>query len=154
MALYHTYLMRSTYSNISWSRRHSWIKSLLLRKRNSWLHPQHVSWPICGSPSSFSPPRNHRSSGESHTIVNNRLLDLLALLYQHAISTFNTCLWGPTHQSLTNPGRGYNIGHADFSHTTPRPSQPTFFTFHLRVPPGLQFNQGLLDKPKLSLRNL
>jgi hypothetical protein len=30
--------------------------------------------------------------------------------------------------------------------TTPRPSQPTVSTFHLRAPPGLQFNHELLNQ--------
>jgi hypothetical protein len=34
-----------------------------------------------------------------------------------------------------------------FSQTTPQPSQLMVFTFHLRVPPGLQFNQVLPTKP-------
>jgi hypothetical protein len=74
MVIDHTYLTRSTCSNLSRSCQQSWTDSLLLRKRKFWLLPEHAGWPICGSPSSFSPLHNHRSNGESHTNVNNRLL--------------------------------------------------------------------------------
>jgi hypothetical protein len=64
--------------------------------------------------------------------------------YQHhEIGTFNTCSWGLTHRSLTDIGGGYNLGGAGLPHTTPRPSQPTISTFHLRAPPGLQIIQNL-----------
>jgi hypothetical protein len=53
---------------------------------------------------------------------------------------------GPTHRSLTDTGGGYNLGGADLPHTTPRPFQPAISTFHLRAPPGLQFNHGLLNQ--------
>jgi hypothetical protein len=41
-------------------------------------------------------------------------------IYQHAIGTFNSCLWGPTHRSLTDTGGGYN---------------------HLRSPQGLRLSK-------------
>jgi hypothetical protein len=53
--------------------------------------------------------------------------------HQHAIGTFNTCSRGPTHRSLIDIGRGYNLGGSDFPHTTPCPSQPTVSNFHLRA---------------------
>jgi hypothetical protein len=58
ITLNHTYLTRSTYSILSQCHQQSWTKSLLSRKRNSWLHPQHADWLICESPSSFSLPHN------------------------------------------------------------------------------------------------
>jgi hypothetical protein len=64
------------------------------------------------------------------------------------ISIFNTCSRGPTHRSLTDKSGGYNHESADFPQTTPRPSQPTVFTFHLSAPPDLQFNQVLPTKAK------
>jgi hypothetical protein len=64
------------------------------------------------------------------------------------IGTFNTCLRGPTHRFLTDTGGGYNLKGVSFPHTTPRPSQPMVFTFHLRALPGLQFNQDLTKVPK------
>jgi hypothetical protein len=76
------------------------------------------------------------------------LLGLLGPYHQHAISTFNTCSWGPTHQSLTDKSRGYNPGGAGFPQTTPQPSGPTVSTFHLRAPPGLYFNHKPSIKPK------
>jgi hypothetical protein len=65
---------------------------------------------------------------------------------------FNTCPWEPTHRSLTDTGRGYNIKCADFPQITYRPSQPTVFTFHLRVSFGLQFNHKPSIKPKFKFK--
>jgi hypothetical protein len=56
---------------------------------------------------------------------------------------FNTCSWGPTHQSLTDTDGGYSLRGAGFPRTTPRPFQPAVSTFHLRAPPDLQFNHKL-----------
>jgi hypothetical protein len=144
---------RQSLSNQS-STSQSWTESLLLRKRNPRLHTQHVGWLICGSPSSFSPTLNQRSSGESQASVDGRLLGLPGPYHRHAIGTFNTCSRGLTHWSLTNTGGGYNLGGASFPYTTLRPSQPMVSTFHLRAPPGLQFNHFLQEIPKLSLRTL
>jgi hypothetical protein len=83
---------------------------------------------------------NQWSSGESQTFVDRKLLGLLGPYHRHAIGMFNTCSRGPTHRSLIDTGGGYSLEGANFPQTTPRPSQPAVFTFHLRVPPGLQFN--------------
>jgi hypothetical protein len=87
--------------------------------------------------------------GKSQTFIDNRLLGLLGPYHRHAIGTFNTCSWGPTHRFLTDSGGGYNLGGAGLPHTTPRSFQPVVSTFHLRAPPGLQLtkfhllNQGV-----------
>jgi hypothetical protein len=57
-----------------------------------------------------------------------------------ACDRYVQCL-GPTHQSLTDTGGGYNLGGAGFPHHTPRPSQPAVSTFHLRVPPSLRLSK-------------
>jgi hypothetical protein len=44
---------------------------------------------------------------------------LTELYHQYAIGTFNTCSRGPTHRSLTDTGRVYSLGGANFPHTTP-----------------------------------
>jgi hypothetical protein len=61
-------------------------------------------------------------------------------------------LTGPTDRSLTDIGGGYILGGAGFPYTTPRPSQPMVSTFHLRAPPGLQFNHVLSTKPKFEFK--
>jgi hypothetical protein len=96
----------------------------------------------------FCSRANQWRSGESQTSINSRLLGLSGPCHQHAIGTFNTCLRGPTHRSVTDTGGGYNLGGVGLPHTTPWPSEPTVFTFHLRAPPGLQFNQVPTTKPK------
>jgi hypothetical protein len=88
------------------------------------------------------------SSGESQTSINNMPLGLPGPYQRHAIGTFNTCSRGPTHRFLTDIGGGYNLRSVGLPHTTPRPSQPTVSTFHLRVLSGLQFNQVPTTKPK------
>jgi hypothetical protein len=67
---------------------------------------------------------------------------------QHAISTFNTYSRGPTHRSLTDTDRSYNLGAVGLPQSTPRPSQLMVSTFHLRVLLDLQFNQVPPFKPK------
>jgi hypothetical protein len=63
------------------------------------------------------------------TSVNTRLLGLSGPYLRHAIGTFNTCLRGIIHRSLTDTGGGYNLRGTDFSHHTPRPSQLTVLHF-------------------------
>jgi hypothetical protein len=58
--------------------------------------------------------------GISQAFIDSGLLGLLGPYHRYAIDTFNTCSRGLTHRALTDTGGGYN---------------------HLRVPPGLQFNQ-------------
>jgi hypothetical protein len=150
MALDHTYLTRYTYSNFSWS--HQQIhcpreeglptQSTARRLTDPWVRTQLLS------------QNSQWSSGEKSSLCWQLALGLLDPYHQHAISTFNTCLWRPAHRSLTDTGGDYSLGGAGFPQITPRPSQPTVSTFHLRAPPGLQFNQVLPTKPKLSLRNL
>jgi hypothetical protein len=53
--------------------------------------------------------------GLSQASVNSRVLVLPGPYHRHMISTFNTCSWGPTHQSLTDTGGGYNHLRAPFS---------------------------------------
>jgi hypothetical protein len=65
-------------------------------------------------------------------------IGLLGTYLHHVISTFNTCLQGLTHQSLTNIGRGYHLVDLGFSHYYPRPSQLMILRLPLRVLPGLR----------------
>jgi hypothetical protein len=104
---------------------------------------------------SFFLPRDSLGVGERmFGEVVTQLHRLTGPIYQHTISTFNTCSRGPTHRSLTDTGRGYNLRDVDFTHITPLPSHPMVSAFYLSAPSGLQFNQALPTKPKLSLRNL
>jgi hypothetical protein len=84
--------------------------------------------------------------GQSQLSIDSRLLGLLDPYHRHVIGMLNTCSRGPSHRFLTDTGIGYNLGGVGFPHTTPRYSQPTVSTFHLRAPPGLQFNQVLSTK--------
>jgi hypothetical protein len=93
--------------------------------------------------------------GQSQASIDGRLLGLLDPYHQYTIGTFNTCSREPTHWSLTDTSGGYNFGGAGFPRTTPRPSRPAVSPFHLRVPPGLYFNQVLTTKLKCwGLKNL
>jgi hypothetical protein len=69
-----------------------------------------------------------------------KLLGLLGSYHQHAIGTFNTCSQGPTHRSLTDTDGSYSLRGADFSYTTPRPTQPAISPFHLRASPSLRLS--------------
>jgi hypothetical protein len=114
------------------------------KKKGSWHNPQHSSWPICRSVSSFSPEPVIQAVGVKRHSVDGRLLGLSGLYHRHTIGIFNTFSWASTHRSLTDTGRGYNLGGAGLSHTTPRPSQPIVSTFHLRALPGLRLSNNSL----------
>jgi hypothetical protein len=154
MTLDHTYLTWSTYHNLSWITNRFGRIPLHLRNIDSWLHPQHADWSICGSPPSFSPPHRQWNSSLKPRFYRWQATSLTGPIYQYAIDTFNTCSWKPTHWSLTDIGGGYNLGGADFSHITSQPFQPVISTFHLKTPPDLHFNHKPSTKPKLSLKNI
>jgi hypothetical protein len=65
------------------------------------------------------PMRQPWSRGEFSAQWLHIYFRLLGPYHQHAIGTFNTCSRGPTHRSLTDTGRGYNLGGAGLPHTTP-----------------------------------
>jgi hypothetical protein len=93
-------------------------------------------------------PQQPKISGEKSTPVDNRLLGLLGPYHRHAIGTFNTCLRGPTERSLSDTGGGYNLRGAGLPHTH-SPAFPTSCPhFPLVAPPGLDFNQILVNRPK------
>jgi hypothetical protein len=94
-------------------------------------------------PASF-PSQPIKKWGQSQASIDYRLLGLLGPYHQHAIGTFNTCSWGPTHRPLTYTGGGYNLGGADFPYTTPLTSQPAVSPFHLRALPGLKLSNNSL----------
>jgi hypothetical protein len=118
--------------------RFEWIS--LLSKKGSRHNRQHVYWPIRGSVPSLSPKSTNEEIDLSQASVDDNLLGLLSPYHQQAIGTFNTCSWEPTHRSLTDTGGGYNLGGADFPHTTPQFSQPVVSPFHLRAPPDLRLS--------------
>jgi hypothetical protein len=152
MVLDHTYLMWLMYNNFSRSHQHSWAGPLLPRKRASdTIHNKTVDWSMGPYPVSL-PIQPMNQWGQSQPYVGGRLLGLPGLYHRHAISTFNTCSRGVTHRSLTDTGGGYKLGGVGFPHTTPRLSQLTVSTFHLKVPPGLQFNQSLPKVPKFKFK--
>jgi hypothetical protein len=127
--------------NLSWvinivGQSRSWEKVLPTQSTarqltDPWVHTQ------------FFSQANQWSSGKSQTSVDNRLLGLPDSYHRLAIDTFNTCSQGPTHRSLIDTGRSYNLGGVSLPDTTLRPSQPAISTFHLKAPLSLQFNQEL-----------
>jgi hypothetical protein len=78
----------------------------------------HLSARLSGprDPPQFLSQHSYEAVGLSQASVDGRLLSLLGTYHYHAISTFNTCSWGPTHRSWTNTCGGYNIGGADLPH--------------------------------------
>jgi hypothetical protein len=98
-------------------------------KKGSRHNPQCVGSPIRGSVPSFSPEPTNEGMEKVKTSINSRLLGLPGPYHRHAIGVFNTCSRGPTERSLTDTGRGYNLGGADLPQPTPRPSQPAVSPF-------------------------
>jgi hypothetical protein len=138
---YHTYLAQSTYSNFSRSHQQSWTdplppekglpsQSTARRLTDSWDHTQFLSH------------NSHWSSGEKSIFCWQYVLGLHGSYHQHAISTFNTCSWGPTHRSLTDTNGGYNLGGAGLPQHSPCPSQPTVLRFSSKAPSGLKLNNA------------
>jgi hypothetical protein len=87
-----------------------------------WLH---LSAQLSGPRDSpqFLSQHNHWSNALKPSICWwTSYIDLLGPYLQHAISIFNTCSRGPTHQSLTDTGGGYNLEGVGFPHHSPRPS--------------------------------
>jgi hypothetical protein len=107
---------------------------------------------VCGTHPSFSPNTAIEVVGLIQASVDGRLRGLLGPYHQHVIDTFNTCSRGSTHRSLTDTGGGYNLRGAGFPHTTHGPFQSMVSIFHLRDPPGLQFNQVLPIKLKFEFK--
>jgi hypothetical protein len=97
----------------------SWTDSPLPRKSapDSTSQP---NWVACRTHLSFSPRHNHWSSAFKPNIYwRICCIGLLGPYHQHVISTFNTCSQGPTHQSLTDTSKNYNLRCAALPHHTP-----------------------------------
>jgi hypothetical protein len=101
-----------------------WTKLLLPRKR--------APVPIHSTPADWS------SRGKAKHLLSTSYIGLLGTYHQYVISTFNTCSWGPTHRSLTDIGRGYNLTGVGFLHHTPQPSQLMVLHFPLVALPSLR----------------
>jgi hypothetical protein len=110
--------------------RQIWTDHTAPEKKGSQHNTQHADWPIHGSIPSFSPEPANEAGGVSQAPEGDQLLDLLSPYHRHAIDTFNTYSWEPTHQSLTDTGGGYNISGAGSPHT----HSPTFLTSCLSFP--------------------
>jgi hypothetical protein len=117
-------------------------------KKGSRHNPQHAGWPIRGSVPSFSPEPANEAGGISQAHNEDQLLGLPDPYHRHAIGTFNTCSWGPTEQSLTDTGGGYNLKVAGLPHTHSLTFPTSCLPFPLVAPPGLHFNRVPLLKPQ------
>jgi hypothetical protein len=148
----HTYLTQSLHSNLSHNHQQSWAEPLFPRKRA--LDTIHITMAnrSTGPYQVSLPSQPIKQWGQSQPSVDIQLLALQDSYHRYAIDTFNTCSRWLIHRFLTDTGGGYNLGGADFSYITPRPSQPMISTFHLRTPPDLQFNQALPKVPKFKFK--
>jgi hypothetical protein len=130
----HTYLMWSTYSNLSRSHQQSWVGPLLSRKRApDTIISTPADWSMGPYPVSLL-SQSMKQWRQSQPSVDGRLLGLPNPYHRHTIGTFNTCSQGPTHRSLTDTGGAYSLKGADFSHTTLWPSQSTVLPFPSKCP--------------------
>jgi hypothetical protein len=121
----HTYLTRSTHSNLSRSHQQIWTDPLLLRRRAP--NPTH-STPTDRSVGSYlaSLPEQPKKQWGKVKLLLTKLLGLPSPYHRHDIGTFNTCSQVPTHRSLIDKGGGYN---------------------HLRAPPDLRlFNPNTASR--------
>jgi hypothetical protein len=136
----HTYLMRSTHSNLSRSHQQSWAGPLLPRKRASDKFHSTSAYRFVGLYPVSLPRLPLKKWGQSQPSVDGRLLGLPDPYIRHEISTFNTCSRGPTHRSLTNIDGCYNLGGAGFHITLSDLPSRRSSAFHLRAPPGLKLS--------------
>jgi hypothetical protein len=100
---------------------------------NLWRWPNRVGWMHCSwknAPDSTSQP-DWVARGTHFNFSPNWTIEAV-------INTFNICLQGPTHRSLTDIGGGYNRDDSKFPHHSPRPFQLMILCFPLRPPPGLR----------------
>jgi hypothetical protein len=102
---------------------------LLLPRKSAPDSTSQPDWVARGTHLNFSPNTVIEVVGLSQAPMDDPLLGLPGPYHQHAIGTFNTCLWAPTHRSLIDTGVGYNLEGAGFPHTTLWPSQPVVFPF-------------------------
>jgi hypothetical protein len=79
-------------------------RTTALEKKGSRHNPQRVGWSIHESIPSFSPEPAIEAVGVKPPSIGNQLLGLPGPYHRHAIGTFNTCSWGPTHRSLIDTG--------------------------------------------------
>jgi hypothetical protein len=117
-------------------------------KKGSRHNPQRAADRSTGPYPACLPSQPMKQWGQRQTSINDWLLGLLGSYHQYVVGTFNTCSREPTHRSLTDTGRSYNLGGVGFPRTTHRPSRLAVSPFHLRALPGLQFNQVLTTKSK------
>jgi hypothetical protein len=150
----HTYLTRSTYSNLSYSRQHIWTDPLHLRRRApDTIHNTMVIRSVGSYPASL--PQQPKSSGEKSSScwpLTTRLTEPISPTCDRYIQYL---LVGANWMVLNWHRRGYNLEGASLPHT----HSPTFPTscphFPLVAPSGLHFNQILANRPKyLVLKNL
>jgi hypothetical protein len=102
-------------------------RSTALEKKGSRYNPQHTSWPIRRSVSSFSTKAAIEVVGVKPPSIDGRLLGLPGPYHRYVISMFNTCSWVPTPQSLTDTD-GATTQEPQNSHST-LPALP-FRVFH------------------------
>jgi hypothetical protein len=119
----------------------SWIDSLLLRK-NALDSTSQLGWEAHGTCLSFSPNTTIEAVCLSQTSIDEQATRLTGPISPACNQCVQYLLTRPTHRYFTNIGRGYNLIGAGLPQTTPRPSQLTVSTFHLRVPPGLHLPPG------------
>jgi hypothetical protein len=135
---YHAYLAQSAYRNLSrWLNR---VGQIHCSRERGTL--DYIPTTPAGRSTGLHPISLLLTAIEvvclSQASVEDSLLVLLGPYLQYAINTFNTCSRIPTHRSLINTDRGYNLRDAGFSHYFPRPSQPTVLYFSLRALLGLR----------------
>jgi hypothetical protein len=143
----HTYLMRSIYSNLSYSRQQIWTDPLHPRRRApDTIHSTTAIWSMGRYPPSL--PQQPKSSGEKSSSCWQPTTRLTGPISPACDRYVQYLLAGPTKRSLIDIGGGYNLEGADLPHTH-SPTIPTSCPhFPLMAPPGLHFNQILANRPK------
>jgi hypothetical protein len=139
MTLNHTYLMRSAYSSLS-RVVNSVERILLLLKKSAPDSTSQLGWVTRGTYLNFSHNTIIEAVGLSQAFVDDKLLGLLSPYHQYAISTFNTCSRGLTHQSLTDKVEDCNLEGASLPHHTRWPFQSTILHFSPKSPARSQVN--------------
>jgi hypothetical protein len=133
------------------SHQQGYIESLLLRTRDSRLHPSTSADRSMGPHSISLPPHNHWSSGESQTSIGNKLHRFTGPISLACDQYVQYFLEGINLSVLNRPRWGLQPWRCRLSTSLSHPSQPTVLRFPLKVMSGLQLNI-LKYKPDLKSR--
>jgi hypothetical protein len=132
--------------NLSRSHQKCWTESLLLRKRDSRLHPQHAGWLIYGSPPSFLLKRTIEAVEKAKHLLTTSYISFWA----HISSTWSvSSILTHGHQpSVLNQHRRGLQPWRCWLCTSLSPPFPTVLCFPLMALPDFHLTSSCINQPQ------